>query len=217
MLNRLHDRRPGGKKTEARTSSATTLAWCLVLVCATALVTGCDRGIGPYDPDEQASQPNLDRIYPEGARAAKGPAAAGPMNPAAPAGRGAPSLEPSGAGAGAPLGETIRGTVTIADEFAAGAPQGGLLFVIARRQGQPNGPPLAVVRAENPRFPFDFEVGQAQVMIPSMRFEGEIALSARLDGDGNAMTEQPGDLAGEITNPLSPGSSGIDLTLDQKL
>ncbi len=194
-----------------------TLISSLVLVGAMALVAGCDRGIEPFDPDEQPAQPNLDRIYPEGARAAKGPSAGGPMNPAAPAGRGAPSLEPSGAGAGAALGKTIRGTVTIAEGFAADAQPNGLLFVIARRDGQEGGPPLAVVRVESPRFPVDFEIGQAQVMIPSMRFEGEILLSARLDSDGNAMTQLPGDLVGEIAKPLSPGSSGVDLTLDQKL
>ncbi len=64
------------------------LMGCLLFISLAGLVA-CDRGIGPFDPDEQPSQPNLDRIYPEGARAAKGPGTGGgggPMNPAAPAG-----------------------------------------------------------------------------------------------------------------------------------
>ncbi len=181
----------------------------------------CDRGIGPYDPDEEASQPNLDRIYPDGARRAQRPGSAGPMNPAAPTQRGEPALDPSptrgNTGNTASAAEVIRGRVELAAGLEGAAPADALLFVIARRHGQVGGPPLAVVRVERPSFPVEFEIGQAQVMIPSMRFEGEIALSARLDGDGNAMTKLPGDLAGEIANPILPGSSGVDLTLDQKL
>ena len=79
------------------------------------------------------------------------------------------------------------------------------------------GPPLAVRRFASPRFPLEFEIGQANVMIPSMRFEGAIKLTARLDSDGNAMTRLPGDLSGAVATPLSPGAEGALLTLDQKL
>lgn len=188
-------------------------AWFLIGLIAVAL--GCDRGIGPYDPDEQPALPNLDRIYPEGARAAKRPGSAGPANPAAPTQRGEP--ETTTPSRGNVAGEVIRGRVEIAQALAADAPPNAILFVIARRQGQAGGPPLAVVRAPDPRFPFEFEIGQAQVMIPSMRFEGEISLSARLDGDGNAMTRTPGDLAGQLDGPVAPGASGVVLTLAEKL
>lgn len=113
--------------------------------------------------------------------------------------------------------ETITGHVELADSLDAARAPNATLFVIARRQGVSGGPPLAVLRIASPGFPLAFEIGQAQVMIPSMRFEGEVALSARLDSDGNAMTKSPGDLAGEISNPLLPGSRGVNLILDRKL
>jgi hypothetical protein len=54
-------------------------------------------------------------------------------------------------------------------------------------------------------------------MIPTLQFEGEIKLTARLDSDGNAMTKLPGDLVGAVAAPLVPGASGVVLVLDQKL
>jgi hypothetical protein len=60
-------------------------------------------------------------------------------------------------------------------------------------------------------------MGQAQVMIPTLRFEGSITVTARLDSDGNAMTKLPGDLVGEVATPVAPGASGLKLVLDGKL
>ena len=69
----------------------------------------------------------------------------------------------------------------------------------------------------SPQFPVPFEIGPDNVMIPSMRFEGEIGLSARLDADGNATSRQPGDLSGATASPLRPGARNVALLLDQKL
>jgi hypothetical protein len=60
-------------------------------------------------------------------------------------------------------------------------------------------------------------MGQAQVMIPTLRFEGSITVTARLDSDGNAMTKLPGDLVGAVATPVAPGASGLKLVLDGKL
>lgn len=90
-----------------------------------------------------------------------------------------------------------------------------MLFIIARTR--PAGPPLAVLRVPTPSFPHRFEIGQAEVMIPTLVFEGEIKLSARLDSDGNAMTKLPGDLIGAVATPLAPGATNVTLRLDQKL
>jgi hypothetical protein len=54
-------------------------------------------------------------------------------------------------------------------------------------------------------------------MIPTLRFEGSITVTARLDSDGNAMTKLPGDLVGEVATPVAPGASGLKLVLDGKL
>ena len=112
---------------------------------------------------------------------------------------------------------SIRGRIQIAPELVDDIQPGSILFLIARSAGVSAGPPLAVRRMASPRFPLEFEIGQENVMIPSMRFEGAIALTARLDSDGNAMTRLPGDLSGAVATPLSPGAEGALLTLDQKL
>ena len=75
------------------------------------------------------------------------------------------------------------------------------------------GPPLAVLRIPDPDFPVDFEIGPADVMIPTMRFAGSITLSARLDSDGNAMTRADSDLASGEIPPQEPGATGVTLVL----
>jgi hypothetical protein len=54
-------------------------------------------------------------------------------------------------------------------------------------------------------------------MIPSMRFEGEIQISVRLDSDGDAMTQLPGDLSGAASTPSTPGAHGVDILLDTQI
>jgi hypothetical protein len=189
-------------------------AWMLVAVVA----VGCDRAVEPYVPGEKAEQPDLSRIFPEGAeRAAEkkgapmgGAAASGmPGATAAPAGRGAP---PVAGGAAAP----VSGTITLAPGYEAKVPAGAILFLIART-GAGGGPPLAVKRVESPRFPMEFSLGPDDRMIKTMPFDGPLQLSVRLDADGNAMTRAPGDLQGETPQSHQPGESGIAIVIDQVL
>lgn len=192
-------------------ASSMSLPRVILLATLSAFAIHCDRGIEPFDPNEEPALPDLARIYPDGSKRAAGPPGPGmpSARPAASRENGQPAAESAGAGA------TLSGVVEIADALYGSRPARGMLFIIAR--SQPTGPPLAVLRVPSPSFPHAFEIGQAQVMIPSLRFTGEVKLSARLDSDGNAMTKLPGDLVGEIANPLVPGSSGIVLLLDQKL
>ena len=188
----------------------------IAVACLAVSAVGCDRGIEPFKPGEEPRAPSLERIYPKGAERAPSPAAGGGMGMGAgPSGRrDAPAPQGQGPAAIA-SGETISGVVEVAEALGGGGPKNATLFIIARKQ--PTGPPLAVLRVPNPTLPLAFEIGQAQVMIPSMKFEGEITLSARLDGDGNAMTKEAGDLVGDIGNSVVPGSSGLTLVLDSSL
>lgn len=193
--------------------TSTDLPFAIVLAAFASLAIQCDRGIEPFDPNEEPVLPDLARIYPAGAKGGAGPPGAG-MPSAMPAARRdtrPPAAQPADTGSG----ETISGVIEIDDALYGSRPAQGMLFIIAR--SQPTGPPLAVLRVPTPSFPHAFEIGQAQVMIPTLRFAGEIQLSARLDSDGNAMTKLPGDLVGETATPLVPGASGIVLVLDQKL
>lgn len=186
-----------------------------VAIVSTVAGLGCDRAVEPYVPGEQPSQPDLSRIFPEGAeRATKeapmpGQGGARPGMPGAVGGGGA---APAAGDEAAP----ISGTVALAPEFERKAPPGAILFIIARG-AQGGGPPLAVKRIESPRFPLEFSLGPGDRMIQSMPFVGPIQLSARLDADGNAMTREPGDLQGQAPGSFEPGATGIAITIDQPL
>lgn len=184
--------------------------WMLLAVFAFA----CDRAVEPYVPGEKPEQPDLSRIFPEGAeRAAQkgGDAKPGmPAAPGAPSDRGAPPVASSSSGA------PLSGTITLAPEFERKVPVGAILFLIARK-GEGGGPPLAVKRVESPTFPMEFTIGPDDRMIQAMPFEGPLQLSARLDADGNAMTRAPGDLQGQAPEMQQPGASGVAIVIDQVL
>ncbi len=182
---------------------------CLgVAIFVAVAALGCDRAIEPYVPGEKPEQPDLSRIFPEGAdRAAE--------NKPAPMGQGANAAPPAAPGAEA-AAAPVSGTITLAPDVEAKVPPGAILFLIARGAAA-GGPPLAVKRIESPTFPLDFTLGPDDRMIQAMPFVGPLQLSARLDADGNAMTRQPGDLQGEAPAPHQPGESGVAIVIDQVL
>ncbi len=161
-------------------------------------MASCDRNIAPFVPGELPRQPDLSRIFP-----------APEETPSMAGGVSGGSLAAGPAGVGRP-GAAVRGNVRLAQSDAGAE---GTLFIIARPQGASGGPPLAVLRIASPEFPLAFEIGPDQVMIPGMRFEGPIALSARLDGDGDAMTRDEGDLQTGTPLGVVPGSVGVELLL----
>jgi hypothetical protein len=161
-------------------------------------MASCDRNIAPFVPGELPREPDLSRIFP-----------APEETPSMAGGASGGSLTPGAAGVGRP-GAGVRGNVRLAQSDAGAE---GTLFIIARPQGVSGGPPLAVLRVESPEFPLAFEIGPDQVMIPGMRFEGAIDLSARLDGDGDAMTRDEGDPQTGTPLGVVPGSVGVELLL----
>jgi cytochrome c-type biogenesis protein CcmH len=187
-------------------------------ILAAWIALGCDRAIEPYVPGEKPEQPDLSRIFPEGAeRAPK----EGPMGGTG-AGMSAAAARSGDAGNAAPPpasgneAQPVSGTITLAPDFERKLPAGAILFVIART-GQGGGPPLAVKRIESPRFPLEFSLGPDDRMIKQMPFVGPIQLSARLDADGNAMTRAPGDLQGQAAAMHQPGDTDIAIVIDQVL
>jgi len=182
------------------------LVLLLVLTCVT-----CNRNIEPYVEGEEPREPNLARIFPEGADAPgpglRGSGAAGNL-PAPPSDRPAAASAP---------GAEIQGTLEISDELAGRGPAQATLFLIARREGSTAGPPLAVVRIPSPTLPMPFTIGPQNVLIQGMPFTGAIRLTARLDGDGDPMTRQPGDLSGTAAQASAPGERGIRIVFDQQI
>lgn len=180
------------------------VAGLLHLALASSLLIACDRNLEPFDPAEEPRPPDLTRLFPGPAdRAPERPPDGMPGLP----GRGAP---PVGADA-AP----VRGTLRLAPELEGRVPSGAVLFLIARGAGA--GPPLAVKRIPDPRLPLEFEIGPEDRMIQQLPFAGPLSISARLDGDGNASTREPGDLLGESSGEVEPGDSGVVVIIDQAL
>jgi hypothetical protein len=183
------------------------LVWAVALALVVSTALACNRRIEPFDPNEKPQKPDLSKIFPKGAERA---ARIQPGLPEPP-GRGAPPMAQEAAAGGEP----ITGTVRLAEGLGAPVPDGAVLFLIARRGAA--GPPLAVKRIPNPSLPLQFSLGPEDRMIQSMPFVGPISITARIDGDGNAMSREPGDLQGEAPDPVDPGASGVVVEIDQRL
>ena len=110
-------------------------------------------------------------------------------------------------------GKTIRGVVRVAPALADKAKGKAAIFIIAR--GSRPGPPLAVMRILNPRFPLEFTMSEQNVMMQGVAFEGEVSLIAKLDGDGKVGTE-PGDIFGGARGPVQVGARGVEIVLSQE-
>lgn len=191
-----------------------------VLAVAAFLASGCDRHVEPFDPGEQPEQPDLSKIFPEGAGGARSTMAELPPPPQQ---RGAPPLMPAAAPAAEPAPpqpqaqaevKPIRGTIRLAPELEGRVPAGGVLFIIVRHGS--GGPPLAVKRIPSPSFPLDFEIGVGDRMITSVPFAGPMQITARVDADGN-VSKGPGDLVGDAAEGVEPGASDVVLLLDRVL
>ncbi len=111
-------------------------------------------------------------------------------------------------------GPTISGTIEIAPRLAGKAAGIRVLYIIARTERP--GPPLAVVRVANPRFPYPFTITNRNVMMQGRRLKGRVRLKARLDADGNAGPPQPGDMEGSAPDLVVVGASGVRITVDQE-
>ena len=185
-------------------------------VTAGVSAVGCDRNTEPFVEGEKPRPPDLARIFPDADASAQRDVRPSEPGPAAGVRGGIPAGGGSDARSSGATSAPIRGTIALAPEMGSPAAD-ALLFVIARSAGISVGPPLAVLRIESPRFPIAFEIGPANVMVPSMRFEGDIEISARLDSDGNATTKLPGDLVGTTRAAHRPGDTSVALTLDRKL
>lgn len=204
----------------------------LAAAIAVLLALGaCDRNVEPFQ-DEAVREPDLSKIFPKGAdRAAEqeggGPGAMG-SGPAGGGSGGPPGAPPGGApgapaaqrgggssSAGSSDGRPVRGTIRLAPELERSVPEGAVLFLVARGEG--GGPPVAVRRVTQPSFPLDFEIGPEDRMMENVPFAGPFRLTVRVDADGNASTQTPGDLRGAAEGVHRPGATGVSIRIDEVL
>lgn len=151
--------------------------------------------------------------------------ATGDVQPRAPASApaAAPAPEPPAAPASAPSAaapaggaHSFRGQVRLGASTTAKA--GAVLYLIVRAAGMPNqGPPVAAKKIDAPSFPQGFEIGEGDVMMQGVPFSGPFDVYARLDGDGNAMTKEPGDLySSKPAGGVKGGDAAVEVVLDAK-
>lgn len=149
-----------------------------------------------------------------GAAAARGGGATGPDGT---------GVDPNGTASGLPPGTTAQnpasddpageieftGRVSVAPGVAT--PK-GTLFVYVRPEGVDRGPPLRVKKL--PAFlPARFSISAADdPMGGGAGVSGSMQITAKIDQDGNAMTNEPGNLVGK-SGPVHTGDAEIEVVL----
>jgi hypothetical protein len=112
----------------------------------------------------------------------------------------------------------LKGTIRPAPALKDKVAQGGAIFVTAKRMdaaGQPTGAPLAVEKLQFTGDGITFELTEADAMIAGTKLEGEVIISARYDQDHDAISKQPGDVAGTLK--VKVPADNLVLVLDQPL
>ena len=95
---------------------------------------------------------------------------------------------------------TIRADAGLAERIAAGS----ILFLTAwpidPATEEVIGSPVAVARLTVDKLPIEFELSERDGMVDGTRFDGVVMVDARVDtdGDGEARTRGPDDLAGRV-------------------
>jgi hypothetical protein len=113
----------------------------------------------------------------------------------------------------------LRGSIRASAEIEAAIKPGAVLFLsawpVAPATGEVLGSPVAVAKLAVGKFPMPFDLSERDGMVDGTRFDGDVLLTARVDGDGEARTKEPGDVEGRMRARIP--ASGLDLVLDTAL
>jgi hypothetical protein len=111
----------------------------------------------------------------------------------------------------------VGGMIEISPELQKKIKPDAVLYLIARREGEVSGPPVAVKRFTQPlEFPLNFELSQQDVMIPDTQFDGKLIISGRIAQKGSATPVQSGDIEGKSQpNPVEVGEKNLKVLLNQ--
>ena len=112
--------------------------------------------------------------------------------------------------------KVLRGTIRAGKAVADAIKPGSVLFLSAwpidPATEEVLGAPVAVAKMAVEALPMKFELSERDVMVDGTRFDGEVMVRARVDGDGEARTSEPGDVEGRVRARVP--ASGVDLVLD---
>jgi hypothetical protein len=205
-------------------------AWALLLLAGTAI--GCDQkketaapapsAMPPLDqpggaPSGTASRPVHE---PSGGGSGEGQLPAGhpPVMPGT-------AAAPSGFEGATPVVEfdpktVLSGVIKLDAKVKDKVQAGDTIFVVARKfdpKAMPGtGTPLAVKKLIVAGWPLAFTLDSRDAMIVGTKIEGQVYVTARVDKDGDAMTKNPGDVAGQ-SKPFQPPSKTVVVPLDTAL
>jgi cytochrome c-type biogenesis protein CcmH len=111
---------------------------------------------------------------------------------------------------------TISGTITVAPSLVSKLSEKDVVYIIARSADQP-GPPVAVQQVKDIRFPYQYSLGPADLMMQTGLFQGKMNVVVRLDRDGAAGPPQPGDMEGVyLGNPAEVGDQNVDILINKE-
>lgn len=106
----------------------------------------------------------------------------------------------------------LTGTIEIEPALESRAPKtNSVLFIVAQNAG---GVPLAVHRIVNPAFPAPFAMSPTDLLVPAIRRNETLTVSAVLNAHGHLGAPQPGDLEGRAAATARPGERGVRVRLD---
>lgn len=119
-----------------------------------------------------------------------------------------PSAAPVGGG-------VISGTITLDPSLASKVTETNVVYIIARSADMP-GPPVAVQQLRNIKFPYQYALSSADLMMQGGSFQGMVNIVVRVDKDGAAGPLQPGDLEGVYSkNPATVGDEKVDVVINK--
>jgi hypothetical protein len=109
----------------------------------------------------------------------------------------------------------VSGTITASAEVAPKVKAGAILFISAKpinpATGEVIGGPLAAERIDITELPVALKLTERNAMSAGTRLDGEVLIQARIDGDGDAISKEPGDITGEVRAKVPAGKLGLEL------
>ena len=160
----------------------------------------------------QEAMPEMTAAEPEAAAAPEPAAEAATQEAQATGPQSTESESPTGPWTG------TRVTLDASDAAVAAIPPNAVLYLMVRSAGMAMGPPLGVQRIQNPSFPLELTVTDANSMMQDrlISSEEEIMIQARVSLSGSPAAKSGDWQSGRQTVSLSSGSS-VELTIDQQV
>ena len=107
--------------------------------------------------------------------------------------------------------ESISGVVRIAPQLKKRVQNVRTLFLYL--QSERGGPPLAVQKLINVKFPYHFILTKNDSMMPGVSFSGRVLVRARLDADGIVGPLTKGDFEGVSRKIVQIGSKNVNVII----